>query len=374
MKLTLQTQLLPDKEQSRQLRETLERFNAAANWLAKKAFAEQSANKVELQRAYYRELRARFGLSAQMAVRCIAQTCEAYKRDKSVQPEFRKHAAMPYDQRLMGFKGLDRVSLLTLEGRIIVPLLMGKYQRERFTAAKGQSDLVLRKDGKWFLLVTVDLPDKTPIPSTDFLGVDLGVVNLAVDSDGDTGSPLGTGENVEAVRVRMASLRHELQRKASAQKKTGKRPKNIRRKLRKVGKKEAIRRDVNHRISKKIVEKAKDTKRGIALEDLTGIRGRTRFRKQQRSRMGGWAFLQMRQFLSYKAQRQGVPVLLVDSRNTSRECSVCGHTEKGNRPTQSKFRCRQCGFEENADRNAARNIRARALVMLPTVAEASDAA
>jgi putative transposase len=374
VKLTLQTQLLPDKEQSRQLRETLERFNAAANWLAKKAFAEQSANKVELQRAYYRELRARFGLSAQMAVRCIAQTCEAYKRDKSVQPEFRKHAAMPYDQRLMGFKGLDRVSLLTLEGRIIVPLLMGKYQRERFTAAKGQSDLVLRKDGKWFLLVTVDLPDKTPIPSTDFLGVDLGVVNLAVDSDGDTGSPLGTGENVEAVRVRMASLRHELQRKASAQKKTGKRPKNIRRKLRKVGKKEAIRRDVNHRISKKIVEKAKDTKRGIALEDLTGIRGRTRFRKQQRSRMGGWAFLQMRQFLSYKAQRQGVPVLLVDSRNTSRECSVCGHTEKGNRPTQSKFRCRQCGFEENADRNAARNIRARALVMLPTVAEASDAA
>src|SRR5688500_4566457 len=122
MKLTLQIQLLPDARQSRHLRETVERFNADASWLAGKAFFLRRANKVKLQRLHYQELRERFGLSAQMAVRCIAQVCEAYKRDKDKQPKFRKHASMPYDQRMTSFKGVDRVSLLTLSGRVVVPL------------------------------------------------------------------------------------------------------------------------------------------------------------------------------------------------------------------------------------------------------------
>lgn len=88
-------------------------FNAAADWLAGEAFARKTANKIALQKLFYRALRERFGLSAQMAVRCIAQVCEAYKRDKTKRPHFRPFAAIPYDQRLMSFKGVDRVSLLT---------------------------------------------------------------------------------------------------------------------------------------------------------------------------------------------------------------------------------------------------------------------
>src|SRR5215210_3381590 len=131
MKLTLQTQLFPGVDEAAKLKATVERFNAAADWLAGEAFAARSANKVELQRRHYRELRDRFGLSAQMAVRCIAQVCEAYKRDKAKRPRFRKHASMPFDQRMMSFKGVDRVSLLTLSGRVNVPFVMGKYQRDR---------------------------------------------------------------------------------------------------------------------------------------------------------------------------------------------------------------------------------------------------
>ena len=95
---------------------------------------------------------------------------------------------MPLDQRLMSFKGIDRVSILTLQGRLLVPFVMGAYQRQRFTNSKGQSDLVCRKDGKWFLLVTVDLPDKRPTPQSDFLGVDMGTIQLATDSDGTQGN------------------------------------------------------------------------------------------------------------------------------------------------------------------------------------------
>jgi predicted transposase len=116
MKLSLQTQLLPTQEQAASLETTMRAFNAAADWLAGEAFARRTENKIALQKLFYQTLRKRFGLSAQMAVRCIAQACEAYKRDKTKRPHFRPFAAIPHDQRLMSFKGVDRVSLLTLSG------------------------------------------------------------------------------------------------------------------------------------------------------------------------------------------------------------------------------------------------------------------
>ena len=368
MKLTLQTRLLPAPDQVVALEATLRAFNAAADWLAGEAFARKTANKVLLQRLYYRELRTQFALSAQMAVRCIAQTCEAYKRDKKKRPHFRPLASMPYDQRLMSFKGLDRVSLLTLQGRILVPFIMGTYQSERFSAAKGQCDLVRRRDGKWFLLVTVDVPDGTQTPTTDFLGVDLGVANVATDSDGVKHS----GGGIEACRLRHHTRRRSLQKAAAGRKRRGRRPKAIRRKLRQLSGQEArFRKDVNHQISKTLVAKAQDTGRGIALENLKGIRDRTRFRKAHRARMGGWAFHQLRTFIAYKAQRGGVMLEIVDPRNTSRECAVCGYVAKTNRPSQSEFHCGVCHHTDHADVNAARNIRsrARASVNAPKVSE-----
>lgn len=370
MKLTLQLQVLPGVEDTARLKETVERFNAAAEWLAGLAFESKCANKVVLQKLHYRELRDRFGLSAQMAVRSIAQVVEAYKRDKRVRPRFRKHAAMPFDQRMMSFKGVDRVSLLTLEGRVLCPILMGCYQRERFSNAKGQSDLVLRRDGRWFLLVTVDVPDGTPIPTTDFLGVDLGVVSLATTSDGET----FTGEVVEAARARYHERRRTLQKAAAAKAKRGERPRSIRRALQRTGEREArFRRDQNHRIAKSLVQTAAGTERGIALEDLQGIRDRIRLRRSQRARVHGWSFFQLRAFVQYKSALAGVPVVLVDPAYTSQTCAACGHREKGNRPTQSEFRCLACGHEAHADINAALNIRARACVMAPKVSEKAAA-
>jgi putative transposase len=366
MKLTLQTQLLPNKEQAANMKATIERFNEAANWLAVKAFELKTANKVKLQQLYNYELRKKFGLSAQMAVRCIAQVCEAYSRDKSNKPTFRKHAAVPYDERLMGFKGLDKVSLLTLAGRVIVPIVMGKYQYERFNGEHRQCDLILRKDGKWFLLVVVELPDGAPVPTSDFIGVDLGVTNIATDSDGRQFS----GEEVVRVSHKYSDRRTRLQRAAARRKRRGYRPKAICRKLKSTKNKESrYRRDRNHVISKQLVEKATDTGRGIAIEELSGIRDRARFRKTQRARMSGWSFYQLRRFIEYKAKIAGVAVVAVDPRNTSRTCSHCGHCEKANRLSQSEFRCRSCGYEMHADINAALNIKARASVITPMVSE-----
>jgi IS605 OrfB family transposase len=348
--------------------DTMRAFNAAADWLAGEAFRLRTANRVELQQLYYYRLRDDFGISAQMAIRCVAQVCEAYKRDKSIRPRFRKYASIPYDQRLMTFKGVDRVSLLTLEGRTIVPLVMGKYQSERFNGKHGQCDLVKREDGKWFLLVTIKTPDFAPIPSTDFIGVDFGVVNLAVDSDGQTHQ----GDDVERTRQHYVKVKRSLQRKATKRKRGGKRPLNARRKLKALsGRERRFKANTNHTIAKKIVAKATDTGRGIAIEDLEGIRNRTRFRQKQRDRMSKWAFAELRGHIEYKAALARVKVQPVDPRNTSRRCPECDHVSAKNRIRRDVFLCDECGYFDHADIVGAKNIRSGALVIAREVSAAA---
>jgi putative transposase len=366
MKLTLQIQLLPDNQQADKLKSTMARFNQACSWLAERAFELKTANKISLQQLFYYELRERFDLSAQMASICIRHVGGTYSRDKNILPVFRPDAAMPYDSRILSFKGIDRVSILTLEGRLIFPFVMGKYQRERFSMAKGECDLVRCKDGKWFLLVTVEAPERTEIAPTEFIGVDFGVVNLATDNDGD----VYTNTETEKVRQKRNKIRGSLGRKAGKVKREGARPKNIKRKLKALsGKERRFKANENHRISKRIVEKATDTKRGIGLEDLAGIRQRTRFRKSQRDKMSKWSFAELRGFIEYKAKLAGVPVIPVNPRNTSRTCPKCGHIDEGNRLTRGMFLCRSCGYFDHADVVGATNIACAAKVAWREVAE-----
>ena len=168
---------------------------------------------------------------------------------------------------------------------------------------------------------------------------------------------------VENIRQKMHKLKKSLQQKASDLVKQGKKPKNVRRKLSAIsGRESRFRRNTNHIISKRIVEKAKDTGKAIALEDLEGIRkSQKRFRKPQRAKMSGWSFFQLRSFIEYKAKRAGIRIEPVDPKYTSQTCAECGHCEKDNRKNQASFLCKQCGHKDHADRNAARNIRARAL-------------
>jgi IS605 OrfB family transposase len=348
VKQTLLVKLEPTVEQAEALRETLEAFNAACNYLAGVAFGLGSANKYKLQHEAYHTTREKFGLSSQMAVRAISKVCEAFKRDRSKRPEFRPHGALPYDERFMSWKGLDRVSLLTLAGRIVVPVRFGPYQAARLDRRQGQADLIHR-EGKWFLAVTVDAPEAEPIDPEGVLGVDLGLVNVATDSDGNQ----NTGGLILGTRRRHRRTRTRLQSKGT---------KSAKRLLKKRRRKETrFQRHQNHVISKEIVARAKGTKRAIALEDLTGIRERIRSRKPQRATLSSWAFAQLRASIAYKAAAAGVPVVLVDPRNTSRTCPACGHCEKANRKSQASFLCVSCGCAGNADQIAAENIRRAAL-------------
>ena len=213
---------------------------------------------------------------------------------------------------------------------------------------KGESDLVAR-DGMWFLLATCEVPE-APLNTdpVDFLGVDLGIVNIATTSDGQ----IMAGREINRIRARERTLRTKLQKKNTP---------SAKRRLKKRRRKEARRaRDINHKIAKHVVAEAERTGRGIALEDLGGIRERVRLAKPQRATHSSWSFAQLGQFIAYKARRAGVPVVHVDPAYTSRTCAECGYADKANRVSQAWFACRNCGFVDHADRNGSRNIRARA--------------
>ena len=208
----------------------------------------------------------------------------------------------------------------------------------------GGADLVWRA-GVYYLHVTQTRDVAAEHESEGgTLGVDLGIVNLATDSE---------GEHCTGAMVHSARTRYQLRRQRLPQVGT----RSAKRRLRQRSRREArFQKDVNHSISTKLVAKAAVSRTASALDNLSGIRDRVTVRREHRYERHSWAFFQLRQDSAYKAAQVGVPVYRVDPRHTSRTCSVCGHCEKANRKSQAIFLCQRCGFTLHADRNAAINI------------------
>jgi putative transposase len=351
---TVVGKLAPTPEQVIEIDATLRAFAAACDSAAETARSIHSTNKVKVQQAGYKAIRGRFGLSANLAIRAIARACAALKVPEKAHSKF-DPTSIDYDARIFSFREWDwTFSLTLLHSRQRIETRLGDRQRAMLKGRKPTSaTLVERRDGNYFLHVQLIDEAPEPIEVEGIIGVDMGVKDLAVTDDGETFG----GDGVEACRRKYQRIRKSCQRTGT---------KGARRKLRKVRSKESrYRKDVNHVISRRVVEKAKGTGKAIAVEDLTGIGDRTTARKADRSRMKGWAFFQLRAFLTYEALAEGIPIIPVDPRNTSRTCSECGHCEQSNRKTRDDFECKHCGFGLPADGNAAKNIRDKAIVMWP---------
>ncbi|MFE1318502.1 RNA-guided endonuclease InsQ/TnpB family protein [Kitasatospora phosalacinea] len=372
MKIVTQVKLLPTPGQATALEQTLRAVNEAANRVSVVAFERGVPREYELRRHTYTELKSR-GLGAQAAQHVIKKVRDAYTalranaragnlgrpgskrrtRAESKPVAFRPYAAQPFDDRCLSWQLDSRtVSIWSTAGRLkgvrfaCSPDALGVLRAYR----RGESDLVLR-DGAFYLVAVCEVPE-APLHEdvTEFLGVDLGIVDIATTSDGTRHA----GRGLNRHRARQLALRRKLQDKGTE---------SAKRLLKKRARKEArYAADVNHRISKSIVTTAERTGRGIALEDLSGIRDRVRHRKDQRTRLHSWSFHQLASFVAYKAKRAGVPLVRVDPAYTSRQCSECGHTDRRNRSSRSVFACRSCGVTLHADHNASRNIAVRGAV------------
>jgi putative transposase len=195
------------------LRQTQAAFNAAASYCATVAWEQGVTNKNKLHYLVYGETRVTYGLGAQLACCARDKAAEAVRTARSnghaTCPTFAADSSIRYDARTYRLLSLDRASLNTLTGRVIGQLVLGDFQRRTLydTSWKiGGAELV-RRAGVWYLCITQSKAAPAPDEPTGYLGVDLGIVNLAADSDGERYS----GADVQRVRERRFKHRRRLQ-------------------------------------------------------------------------------------------------------------------------------------------------------------------
>lgn len=345
MKKTIKIKLITNEEQHNSLLATMNMFSFVCNEISNIAFKNQEFRKFSIHKLSYHILRKKYvDFSSQLLIRAFDTVAQSYtdKGFKGKYPTlFRKQCAVVYDDRVLTFKE-NYVNIWTVNGRTKIPIQI--HNKEIFKFRKGQTDLVYQ-NGNFYLCCVIDIPNKEKFTPKNVIGVDLGIKQLATTSDNES----FTGEIVEKKRLKYSSHRHRLQKKNT---------RNAKRRIKQIGNKEArFRKDVNHCISKKIIEKAKDTESAIALENLTGINDRVTVRKSQKNQRISWSFYQLKTFIKYKAEEKGATVIEVDPKNTSRTCNKCKYCDKKNRKNQSDFQCLECGYIENADYNASLNIR-----------------
>jgi len=388
--LTAKIKLHTDPLQFKQLRVTQLAYRDALNYVSRYAFEHgKMSNKVGLQDGTYAEIRARYHVPAQMACSVPRQVGATYK---ALWTKVKQNAA----QRKAGitkkrYKGLDqppqyvsptltyqlghdysfkteqRVSILTLDGRIIVPFT--GYDEHialiQHGAHIGAAKLWYEKPKQQFyLLVSLEIERADPAPEahTGVVGVDVGVRYLAVTSTTWGDRSFHSGKQVIRRANHYARLRKHLQKKGTRS--------ATRRLVALSGRERRLKQDANHVVSKRIVTRYPHSL--IGLENLTDMRERTRrradktaTRKQRKANAtySKWSFAQLQAMLAYKALLYSSMAIQVDAHYSSQACPMCGHTSDANRPKHGLlFVCQQCHYTLHADLVGARNITMRTLL------------
>jgi IS605 OrfB family transposase len=390
--LTAKLKLHTTPDQFRALRRTQLAYRDALNFVSRYAFAQgKMSNQVGLQEGTYQDIRARFGLPAQMACSVPRQVGATYKTlwtkvranaaaraaghtkkryrglnqpPKYVAPTLTYQLGHDY-----GFKTERQVSILTLEGRVIVPYT--GYARHvaliQQSARIGAAKLSYDKPRKQFyLLVSLEVEVADPSPATHqrIVGVDVGQRYLAVATDARNQVVFFHGTAARAKADHYARLRKRLQQKGTRS--------ATRRLIVIAGRERRLKQDRNHVISRRIVDAYPHALLG--LEDLTHIRERTHAKRRhgrkasQKQRRANhhaskWAFAELHSYLAYKALLAGSMALKVDAYHTSQACPRCGYVSADNRPGKGLlFICQACHLSLHADLIGARNIALRTLL------------
>ena len=343
MKRTIAIKLNVSLSQDLALLELQAIFSTACSQVAGIAIEQSEKNRVRLHHLYYHTLRKNFPqLGAQMCCNAIAKASQALKALKRPrQVLFKKGCSVHFDKRTYSLK--DQVlSLFSLSGRIRLKLEISSFHQTFLNRGMIKEAELVRKGKRWFFHLVLDLPDVLPVEPGNAMGVDLGENVLAATS---TGKLFGGGV-LRASRDQFLAHRQRLQSKGSQ---------SAKQRLRNIsGREKRHVKHVNHCVAKEIVKEAQNNGCStIFMEDLKNIRERIRAGKKNRSRLHRWAFDQLREFVEYKAQSEGIQIVYVCPAYTSK---ICSHCESLGHRSKHRFFCSNCGSLQHSDLNASRNI------------------
>jgi IS605 OrfB family transposase len=354
--LTIVCKLTPTQEQVQKIEDTLKAFSDACIY-TNNHVDKKTASKSTIQAIVYQDLREKFNLPAQLAVRACARVGANRKtaKQKGKAVTGFEPTSADYDARIFSLNEHNwSVGLTLVDGRQSIGMNIGSYQKGKLKGCKPTSaQLCKHRDGNYYIHIQVKdvMPD--PINSVKVVGVDFGRRDIAVTSEGDSWS----GEHLNKKRDKYNRVRETLQRKATKGKRSGRRScRNLLKRL--SGKERRFQAHVNHVVSKTIIQKAKDNAAIVAIEDLSGIRERTNSKprnKTEKRRSNSWSFFELRTFLEYKGNLAGVEVVAIPPQYTSQTCHECLWI--GERSAKS-FKCVNpaCGWCTDADHNASKVI------------------
>ena len=348
----------PTKNKAEWLDNMADKFSKAVQLGLDAAQELSTSSRAKIHEASYYEMRE-LGLPsdyARMGVNAAISLSRSFSKLKKIQ----KNAKFPKVNKSQGIGlGVASYRIVQKDNRFVLrvstgirgtyiwlPLSVPEKFKDRMDAIKGDARL-FQKKGKWFAMFPIKTTPTGRSGDKTFIGVDLGIVRIATVCTPDK-VQIFDGKEIRYRKEHFADLRRRYQKHNRMDK-----VKQTR------GHEQRWMRDINHKISKEIVEIAAQYPNPVlCFERLDGIRYRTRGSKRFNRMMSSWAFRTLLDMVKYKAARTSIGVLLVDPRNTSKMCSQCGHISRSNRPDQANFRCVKCGFQLNADVNAARNIAA----------------
>jgi len=394
--ITAKLKLITTLEQHHALRQTQLAYRDALNHVSQYAFEHgKTSNEKRLREGMYYDIRARFKLPSEMTNNAVRQVGTTYKglwtkvkqnveqRRKKITRKRYKGLDKPpkymsptitynygYDY---GFKAEQQISIRTLEKRIVIP-----YQGYEKHIALIQHGAAIKAGRLWYdqprkqfyLLVSLELTiaESTPVSLQTVVGVDVGQRYLATTAT-LAKQQFFSGKAARVKADHYARKQKQLQRKGTRS--------AIRRLRTMSGRERRFKLNINHVIAKTIITQNPFSL--IGLEDLTGIRERTKRPKRRRKGIqvlpltlkqrranhhaSKWAFAELHHVLAYKAVLTGSLTIKVDADYTSKACPMCGHTHNANRPNKGLlFVCQRCHYTLHSDLVGARSTAMRTIL------------
>lgn len=378
---TIKLRIYVTPEQEELFHQLTEQYRQACNFVSQYIFENSfDLTYQKLNQALYSSLRDLFGLKSQMAQSSVKTAIARYKtvRQQLIRKPYRYKDQEGNWQRITKtlewlWKSIsftrpqadlvrNRDYSFVDNGRLLSINTLGKRIRCRFAGEHfaeyldGSYDFCTAKlvklKGLWYLHIPVTsvVDDFRKENVRHVVGIDRGLRFLTVSYDEQGKTEFVSGKKIAIKRHKFQEVRRQLQSKGT---------KSAKRRLKAIsGRENRWMSDVNHQISKTLVEKyGKDTL--FVLEDLTGVsfeeRNLSRTARQNYD-LRSWSFYQLEQFLTYKAHENRSEVLKVSAKYTSQRCPKCGTIRKANRDHHKHLYHCQCGYQSNDDRIGAMNI------------------
>ena len=279
-------------------------------------------------------------------------------------PRFKKKGRHRDSIRFVNFPKYCR-----LEGRRVkLPSGLGwiKFRQSRPILGEIKNCTVSYHAGHWHISFQTEREVSEPVhlKPESWIGIDLGIARFATLSDGSFTAPLNSFKRHQ---LALAKAQRQLSRKVKFSRNWLKAKARVQRLQRRIA---DVRRDTLHKTSTRIsqnhamivIEDLQVKNMSASAKGAVEAPGRNVRQKSGLNRSildQGW--YEFRRQLEYKADWAGGEVLAVPAHHTSQTCPVCGHVSWGNRLSQAKFACVECGYGNNADVVGALNILARGI-------------